>query len=387
MKIVKKILATTGVVIILIILLTAGNVLFFWDIFGWVKNVIGDTTGWNESITKGLAALVLACLIILPTGKMFLSATPIPFKYKAAYRVSIFLLIAGFYCFVYFTSKDVYFDPRTGLAKQYYSERPDGTYYTNSKPGFDPITGDRLKPVTKQVALKMKGLLPPPKAPEPVYTPPVVVTAPTPVIQYIAPAEPVKEVIKEDAKPVRHQNQYVKNSEPIETPRSVDQALVNAVTNEPIETRANYETPRVRNAQLAAMKCLMFFENQTENGFSVFNSSKDYLFHIDFRNKSQNEMDPGSYYYKMDGSIDYGSFKVPNSKTHGFVLHSSIVQQQQVREPVQTSRPAQTYQDPTLPGPDGRVPAMMNGSNSGYTSPYRRSNTMNPYTTYNPRRY
>ena len=67
-----------------------------------------------------------------------------------------------------FLSKNVFFNPNTGAPLKYYSITPDGEYKFYSSGGFDPVTGDTLKIVTKEIVLKY--LKPPkpdvPKSPE-----------------------------------------------------------------------------------------------------------------------------------------------------------------------------------------------------------------------------
>lgn len=59
---------------------------------------------------------------------------------------------------------DHHFDPETGAPLKYYSEL-DGRYRIYSEPGYDPVTGDILKKITKEVSLKSRGLWIEPEVP------------------------------------------------------------------------------------------------------------------------------------------------------------------------------------------------------------------------------
>lgn len=145
-------------VLLLVLLVTGGNILFFWTIFNWLQNIIHSLTGFDTTITKALVALILAILVMLPFGKIALSFTPIPQKKKSFYRASLFAGIAVFFILAFFASRNIYFDPQTGKPAKYYSQWPNGEYHFYSEPGFDTITGDSLREVTSEVSIKNNGL-------------------------------------------------------------------------------------------------------------------------------------------------------------------------------------------------------------------------------------
>ena len=160
----KKFIRNAVLVIIglflLFLLLTGGNLLFFWSIFNWIQGGVRGITGLDVQLSKALAALLLAVLVMLPFGRMALAFTPLPEKKKSLYRALVFGGIAVFFLFAYLASKNTFFDPETGKPVKYYSQLPNGEYKFYSEPGFDPFTGDSLKKVTPEVSMKSNGFWP-----------------------------------------------------------------------------------------------------------------------------------------------------------------------------------------------------------------------------------
>jgi len=171
-KIIKYICLGILGLLLIIALLTGINILFFWSIFSWLQNIIQQTTGLDASLAKGLAAILMAFIVLFPLGKLAMAFTPVPQKNKGLYRSYIFIAIAIFSLFIYFGSRNTYFNPKTGEPLKYYSISPTGTYKFFSEPGYDPETGDKLRVVTKEIVLKSKGIYPVQK-PKINYQPPV----------------------------------------------------------------------------------------------------------------------------------------------------------------------------------------------------------------------
>ena len=157
-KIIRMVVISVIVLILLIALITGSNILFFWSIFGWLQNSVQSITGLDAPLAKAIAAIFTAVIVMLPLGKIFISFTPIPQKDSGSYRSILFVCMAIFFLFTYFGAKDTYFDIKTGEALKYYSVLPNGEYKFYSEPGFDPVTGDELKVVTKEIVLKSKGI-------------------------------------------------------------------------------------------------------------------------------------------------------------------------------------------------------------------------------------
>lgn len=171
-KIIKYICLGILGLLLIVVLLTGINILFFWSIFNWLQDIIHQATGLNESLVKGLAAILMAFIVMFPLGKLALAFTPVPQKNKGLYRLYIFIAIAIISLFIYFGSRNTYFNPKTGKPLKYYSISPTGTYKFFSEPGYDPETGDKLQVVTKEIVLKSKGINPVPR-PKIDYQPPV----------------------------------------------------------------------------------------------------------------------------------------------------------------------------------------------------------------------
>lgn len=161
-----------GVIVILIIIFVIFSILqlgFLLSIFDWLAGQVRLATGLDMRLVKGITSLLMAGIFTLPLGGLFLAFVPIPsFLQKGeegenkkkknikrrAKRVLVMLIFAAFFFSYYFVSQDVYFNPSTGESLRYYSVSPYGEYQFYSTTGFDPVTGDELLPVTKDIILK-----------------------------------------------------------------------------------------------------------------------------------------------------------------------------------------------------------------------------------------
>lgn len=150
---VEKVIKFLAIAIVIGILFIISQLAIFYGIFAWIGAQIRVLTGLDEFITKGIAFLVMALFFGTPLGGFIWSFTPIPQKKKDRRKKRvIFLVVLAALCFIsFFASRNVYFNVRTGEAEKYYSVGIDGEYVFYSSPGFDPITGDELRPVTKDV--------------------------------------------------------------------------------------------------------------------------------------------------------------------------------------------------------------------------------------------
>ncbi|MGE5426109.1 MAG: hypothetical protein ACM3PZ_03475 [Bacillota bacterium] len=108
-----------------------------------------------------IAAFILAVLALLPAGDMLKSFSSLPQREKRTYRALTFLVIGSIFGLMYaLQSDDVYFDPNTGKPMKYYSVSPEGTFTFFSSPGYDPLTGNKLMPVTQDIILRSRGVVP-----------------------------------------------------------------------------------------------------------------------------------------------------------------------------------------------------------------------------------
>lgn len=239
----------------------------------------------DSQLAKGVAAIFTAIFVALPLGLIFLSFSPIPQKNKGLYRATLFLLIAAFFFMAYFGGKDTYFNPKTGEVIKYYSIRPNGEYLFFSEPGFDPVTGDKLLPVTKTIIIRSKGWYKEPpkpyqaparqKAPESIYVPP-------------SPAPP-----KVEATPVESYAAPPQVS-PYEEPRPV--------TRPQVYTRP---TP-------AIYTCSVRFQNIGNLGSVILNRSKREILRLGVHETATIELTPGPYYWRGANDGRMNSFNVPS---------------------------------------------------------------------------
>lgn len=160
MKIIKTILNYIVTVVVILAVITGVNILFFWTIFNWIQNLIHIIIGCDVFYAKALTAFFLAAVVMFPFRKVISSFLPVPQKNKRMYRPLIFVVIGILFLLLFWGSKDTYFDVKTGKALKYYSVLPNGKYRVYSEPGFDPLTGQKLKAVTPEIALKLKDATP-----------------------------------------------------------------------------------------------------------------------------------------------------------------------------------------------------------------------------------
>ena len=154
-KLLKNIIIAGIALIILIILIAAGQILFLLQIFGWIENQVRSIAGTDVLVAKGIAALLISLLLILPIWGFIMSFLPVPQKHKKEKRLFVFVIFA-LLCFAsYFSSKNVYFDVRTGEPMKYYSISPTtGEYNFSSSSGFDRLTGDKMQKINRDVIVK-----------------------------------------------------------------------------------------------------------------------------------------------------------------------------------------------------------------------------------------
>jgi len=190
LKTLRIILTSVLGIIIIIILITGGNILLFRGIFNWITGHIQSITGCDLQIAKAMAALLTGLALIMPLGKLLWAASPIPmrnkapsennepkkrkrfYKSKGFYRLTFFVGLAIFFLFTYFGGKNVNFDQK-GEPLKFVGVRPNGEYYIVSDSGYDPLTGMKLIPITTEISLEIKGLSPPvkPKAKDEYFDP------------------------------------------------------------------------------------------------------------------------------------------------------------------------------------------------------------------------
>jgi len=146
-KIFKWLVIIMGVVLLLLVL----HILTFYGMFEYFESKVRVLTGYDNFIVKGISFLLLALFFGTPIGGLTWSFLPFPQKNKRRKRF-ILLAILALFCFIlFFTSRGIYFNPENGKPMKYYSIQANGEYKFYSQGGYDPTTGDVLKPVNKVV--------------------------------------------------------------------------------------------------------------------------------------------------------------------------------------------------------------------------------------------
>lgn len=156
-KLLKKVIIAVAVIAIFIVLLATGQILFLLQIFGWIENQVRTLTGLDMMLVKGITAVLLSLILILPIGGFILSFFPIPQKNKKIKQFAVIAIFALLFFASYFSSSNVFFDPVTGAPLKYYSINPRGEYKFYSSNGYDPLTGDSLRSINKEVVINYLG--------------------------------------------------------------------------------------------------------------------------------------------------------------------------------------------------------------------------------------
>lgn len=149
-----RVIAGIITVLVFIVILIVSS---YFGIFSWMAIKVRTLTGLDMWLVKGVTFVLMAIFFGTPLSGFVLSFF-LPVKNKKQKRFT-FLIILAVLCFTaFFTSKNVYFDPATGNPRMYYSIGVDGKYKLFESDGFDPQTGDTLKPVTREIIMKMNEI-------------------------------------------------------------------------------------------------------------------------------------------------------------------------------------------------------------------------------------
>lgn len=150
-KLGEKVMKVALALILFLVLLILAQVGMFFGIFHWLEGVVRVSTGLDAMLAKAIAFLLLAVMFGTPLGGFVWSFLPIPQKKKKQKRFIFLAVIAVFFFGAYFSSRNVYFDPETGEALKYYSVDANGEYRFFSSEGYDPVTGEELRPVDGRI--------------------------------------------------------------------------------------------------------------------------------------------------------------------------------------------------------------------------------------------
>ncbi len=341
-KIIRIILLIVLGLILLIALVTGANILFFWSIFAWIQSTIHSTTGLDVPLTKGLAALIMAAVVMFPLGKLFMAFMPIPQKNKGWYRAAIFIGIAVFFLFLYFGGQNTYFDPQTGKPLKYYSISPIGTYKFFSAPGFDPETGDALKPVTRDIILKSKGVKPR-VMPKIIYSPPPPPPKPK-------PAPETSEVIEPEAvaPPPPKQESYRLRAPSRPRSKAHNHLEESQVAPNIPYRRVARNTPPIKSYDSRENWGSLKFDNKSNMNIVVITPERMKVLTISPRQLLTARMAPGKYFYTPDGGSSYHPFWITERRTN-YQIFESITRTTIIQNQPTVLRHRQPVYRPPLP--------------------------------------
>lgn len=148
----KKVIIAVVVMIVLFLLLVLGQITMFIGIFNWLVIKVRVISGLDMFLARGIAAILFACLLGAPLGRLIWSFFPVPQKSKKKNRFISLLIISLVFFVSFFVSQNVFFNSETGKTLKYYVVAVDGEYKFSSSAGYDPVTGKKFKPVIKEVA-------------------------------------------------------------------------------------------------------------------------------------------------------------------------------------------------------------------------------------------
>lgn len=153
-KFIRRMIIAALILIVFVILMAAGQIVFLLQALSWLENMVRSVTGLDAMLSKGIASILLAIILILPIGGLIWSFLPFPQKNKKLKRALVFAVF-GILCITsYFSSQNVYFDYETGKPLKYYSISVSGEYKFYTSGGYDTQTGAKLMPVNKEVVTK-----------------------------------------------------------------------------------------------------------------------------------------------------------------------------------------------------------------------------------------
>jgi len=129
---------------------------FFWvyQVYMWVLNGIRSGTSLDAGLARPLAILLtVAVYLSVPTIGVFLLT-------QRRKREALLLLGIGLpliLLLMYVLGRNVYFNPLTGDPAKYYHIDRGGLVEIFSQDGFHPKTGERLRPITREIVVKYEA--------------------------------------------------------------------------------------------------------------------------------------------------------------------------------------------------------------------------------------
>lgn len=138
----------------LVLLVRFLEFLWVYHTFVWILNGIRSTTGLDRGLAFPLAVFFTVVFYLsIPSLVVFLLT-------RRRQREAFLILGVGLpliLLLMYALGRDVYFDPLTGTSIKYYHIDHMGKIHIASQDGFDPKTGDHLRPVSRDIVLKYEA--------------------------------------------------------------------------------------------------------------------------------------------------------------------------------------------------------------------------------------
>src|SRR5271157_2673080 len=148
------------VVVILVVLallawpiLVLANWLSMKGAYDYFVGSLSEKLGWNKYLIQ---SLVLVCLLpFLYAVKLFFS--PLNKKRRRLGTILLIAIAVAYNLMFYFATKDIAFGFGQRETLKYYARTDKGIVFYD-RPGFDPATGQALKPVTPEIVRELDQL-------------------------------------------------------------------------------------------------------------------------------------------------------------------------------------------------------------------------------------
>lgn len=230
-------------------------------------------------------------------------------------------------------NKSDYFDRETGEARIYYSLRPYGQYFTSLKPGYDPMTGDKLQKITKDVALKIDQMM---NQTQPVHEAYIVESKP----EFLPNRIDTK--VENSPRPSSKMNSESIPSDIVEqisksTRESTAELLKSQKQSKNLAPAINTSKKESGNKintiyDARDIRCIVNFSNNSPNSIIIFNDHGKELFTVHPSKKGVARLQPGDYFFVKNGSTNRTVFHVENKQNvyiefsdndvkAGYILH------------------------------------------------------------------
>ena len=307
----KKVIKVLAIIVIVILVFISLHIIAFFGLYNWLESYICTLTGFDTYLARAITLILLALILGTSFGSTIWSFLPIPQKNKRQKRLIFLSVLAIFFFAAYFTSKNVYFNPNDGTPTQYYCVGSDGEYHFFKSDGYDPETGAKLLPVTKELILKIK------KDKEAFAEPsPRIVNSPI-TFEPVAPEQAVKVkeeiVIQQEEKVIKKPENKFKETVKKEIVKTGYGYAISLDVNNYQANLANVFKPMDKYSYTGRLNtCETIFNNNSSGTFIVYDSGKQKLFKVPPGRELAIKMTPDCYYFKPVESENFTPLNIPN---------------------------------------------------------------------------